>query len=84
MRGDVACIVRTTISLPDDLHSQLVSIAHDRRETMSRTVEEFVRRALRGDPPAYRMVRNALTGFVGAEFGRPVTDDDVRSLYDEE
>jgi predicted transcriptional regulator len=75
--------VRTTISLPDDLHAQLLSLARDRRETMSRTVENLVRRSLRGDQPAYTLSRDPETGFVGIEFGRPITEDDVRSLDDE-
>lgn len=76
--------MRTTISLPDDLHAQLLSISRDRRETISRTVAALLQRALAGDQPAYRMVRNPLTGFIGADFERPVTEDDVRSLDDDE
>jgi hypothetical protein len=76
--------VRTTISLPDDLHAQLVSISRDRRETVSRTVEDLVRRGLGGVQPAYRMVRDPDTGFIGVDCGRPITEEDVRSLDDEE
>lgn len=76
--------MRTTINLPDELHAQLVSISRDRRETVSRTVESLVRRGLGGARPAYRMSRNARTGFVGIEFGKPITDEDVRSLDDDE
>lgn len=76
--------MRTTITFSDDLYCQLVSISRDRRETMSRTVEELVRRALQSDRPTYRMVRNPRTGFVGAGLGRPVTEEDVRALDDDE
>lgn len=76
--------MRTTINRSDELHAQLVSISRDRRETVSRTVEDLVRRGLAGDRPAYRMRRNARTGFVGIEFGRPITDEDIRSLDDDE
>lgn len=76
--------VRTTISLPDDLHAQLLSISRDRRETVSRTIADLLRRTLAEDRPGYRMVRNPLTGFVGADLDRPVTEDDVRSLDDDE
>lgn len=76
--------MRTTISLPDDLHAQLLSISRDRRETVSRTVADLLHRALAEGRPGYRMVRNPLTGFLGAELGQPVTEDDVRSLDDDE
>ena len=76
--------MRTTISLPDDLHAQLLSISRDRRETVSRTVADLLQRALAQDRPGYRMVRNPRTGFLGADFEAPVTEDDVRSLDDDE
>ncbi len=76
--------MRTTLTLPDDLHAQLVSISRDRSQTMSRTVEVLLHRALNADRPRYRMVRNRHTGFLGADLGRPVTEDDVRSLDDDE
>lgn len=76
--------VRTTISLPDELHAQLLSISRDRRETVSRTVADLLQRALASDRPSYRMVRNPRTGFVGADFDTPLTEDDVRSLDDDE
>lgn len=76
--------MRTTISLPDDLHAQLLSISRDRHETVSRTVAALLKRAMEQDGTSYRMVRNPLTGFVGAELGRQITEDDVRSLDDDE
>ncbi len=76
--------MRTTITLSDDLHAQLVSISRDRRETVSRTVEDLLRRGLGGERPSYRMVRDPDTGFIGVDFGRPITEEDVRSLDDEE
>lgn len=76
--------MRTTLSLPDDLHAQLLSISRDRRETVSRTVADLLQRALAQDRPGYRMVRNPLTGFLGADLGRPITEDDVRALDDDE
>lgn len=72
----------TTITLSDDLHAWLVSLSRDRRETMSRTVEELVERALRGDRPSYTVYRDSETGFVGIDFGRLITEEDVRSLDD--
>lgn len=76
--------MRTTLNLSDDLHAQLVSISRDRRETISRTVEDLVRKALGGDRPAYTMYRDPDTGFLVTDFGRTVTEEDVRSLEDDE
>lgn len=75
--------MRTTITLPDDLHARLVSLSRDRRETVNRTIEELVLHALRGDRPSYSVQRHRQTGFVGIDFGRPLTGDDVRSLDDD-
>jgi predicted transcriptional regulator len=75
--------VRTTITLPSELHARLLSLARDRHQTVSRTVEELLHRAMRGDEP-YRMVRDPDTGFLGLETGRTLTEEDVRSLDDDE
>ena len=76
--------MRTTITLPDDLHHQLVSLASDRRLSFSRTVEELVRRGLGSAAAPYRMRRSDRTGLLTVGFGRPVTTEDVRSLDDED
>lgn len=76
--------MRTTISLPEDLHAQLSSLSRDRRETLSRTIEELIRRALRSEKPAYVMHRHPETGLLGIDFGEPITEEDVRSLDDDE
>lgn len=76
--------MRTTITLPDGLHAQLVSISQAQRQTVSRTVEVLLRRALNADRPTYRMVRNRHAGFLGADLGWPITEHDIRSLDDDE
>lgn len=77
--------MRTTLSLSDELHAQLVSISRDRQVTVSRAVEELLQRALRGETsPQYEMATNRYTGFLGARLGRRLTEDDVRSLDDDE
>lgn len=76
--------MRTTISLPDDLHAQLVSISRDRRETVSRTVEDLVRRGLGVDRPSYRKYRDPDTGFIVLDFGGTIAEAHVRSLDDDE
>jgi len=40
-------LMRTTINLPDDLHRAAQALAHDRHQSLSRTVEELMRRGLR-------------------------------------
>ena len=76
--------MRTTLSLPDDLHARLLSVSSDRHETLSRTVAHLLERALSDEPSPYRMVRNPRTGFIGFELGRVITEEDVRSLDDDE
>ena len=78
--------VRTTISLPDDLHAQLQSIARDRREPLSRTIEELVRRGMGQRPRPYTMQRSDVTGLMTISFddGRVVTDEDVYRMLDDD
>lgn len=76
--------MRTTISLPDDLHHQLASIARDRRVTLSRTIEELVRRAMHHPDDDDRLQRSPVTGLLTVRLDRPITADDVRALEDEE
>lgn len=85
--------MRTTITLSDDLHELLLSIARIRRLTLSATIEEIITRSLRDETPARedRLSRSRKTGLPvvrlglsgGARVGRPVTVDDVRALDDE-
>lgn len=75
--------MRTTIDLPDDLHRLLVSVAHDRRETLSHTVGTLLRRALMPEG-AVVLQREPRTGLPVVSLGRIVTSEDVRSLEDEE
>jgi Arc/MetJ family transcription regulator len=75
--------VRTTVTLSDDVHARVVSVARDRHQTVSRTVEELVRRALGEQRPTYTMSRDPDTGFLGIDFGQPITAEDVRSLDDD-
>jgi hypothetical protein len=78
--------VRTTIDLPEDLHEVAKSLAHDRSQTMSEMVADLMRRGLGiGEPePSYRIERDPLTGFPCISVGRTITNEDVRSLEDDE
>ncbi len=75
--------MRTTIELRDDLHKRALSIARDRNESLSATVNDLLERVL--DPPSSRPTvgRDPETGLVTVTLGRPVTTEDVRSLEDD-
>lgn len=75
-------LMRTTIDLPDDLHAAARSIARDRGTTLSETVADLLRRGL-GQQGSVQYGRSASTGLPVARMGRPVTQDDVRSLEDD-
>lgn len=74
--------MRTTVDLPEDLHDAARSIARDRGTTMSAVVTELVRRGL-GQSTGVAVERSATTGLAVIRLGRPVTQDDVRSLDDD-
>lgn len=74
--------MRTTIELPDELHSQVQAIARDTHRTLSETIAELVRRGL-GHSNAPEITRSRRTGLPVVTLGRTVTSEDVRSLDDE-
>jgi hypothetical protein len=74
--------VRTTIDLPDDLHRLMTAIANDRRQSLSHTVAEVLRRALQADARSSTEVDPA-TNLPLVRLGRTITSEDVRSLEDE-
>ncbi|MDR3068724.1 MAG: hypothetical protein LBU50_04395 [Cellulomonas sp.] len=75
--------MRTTIDLPDDLHRQATSIARDNHQTLSQAVVALMRRGLGQDRSA-TVRTDERTGRVVLHVGRPVTEQDVRSLDDDE
>jgi hypothetical protein len=75
--------MRTTVDIPEDLHSQAVAIARDTHQTLSQAVAMLIRRGLGLDSRA-RVYTDAATGRVMLDVPRPITADDVRSLDDEE
>lgn len=74
--------MRTTIDLPDDLHRVATAIARDRGTTLSGAVAMLLRRAL-GTPGNAQVVTSERTGLEVIRLGRPVTNEDARSLDDE-
>lgn len=78
-------LMRTTIDLPDDLHSQAMAIARDTHRSFSATVACLVRRGLRqgSDPRGAESAQSPRTGLPTVTLGRPLTSEDVRTLEDE-
>ncbi len=76
--------MRTTIDLPDDLHRAARALAHDRHQSLSRTVAEIMRRGLQQPEPSTEEGTSSSSGFpTFASAGRPITAEDVRALDDE-
>lgn len=74
--------MRTTIDLPDDIHAIALSIARDRKQTLSQTVASLIRQGI-GDAGAGERL-STRNGFLVLRTGAgPVTADDVRALDDE-
>jgi len=75
--------VRTTIDLPDDLHRLVKAIARDQGISSSEAVAMLLRRAI-GTPGAAEVLPSDRTGLRVLRLGRTITDEDVRSLDDEQ
>lgn len=75
--------MRTTIDLPEDLHRQARSIAHDSQRSFSAVVAELIRRGLRSESSA-PVAQDQSTGLPVLDLGKTITSEDVRSLEDEE
>lgn len=73
--------MRTTIDLPDDLHSQAKSIAKDTSRTLSETIAELVRRGLE-QGGRREISRSARTGLPVLRLGTVITTEGVRALDD--
>ncbi len=74
--------MRTTITLPAELHDVLAAVAHDRRQTLSETVTELLLRSLMPAEPAH-VDADGRSGLPVVRVGRVVTHEDVRSLEDD-
>lgn len=78
-------LMRTTIDIPDDLHRAASSLAHDRRQSLSRTLGELIRQGLSpSGGVAVGVARDPDTGFPVVHLGRPITTEMVRSAADED
>jgi hypothetical protein len=74
--------VRTTIDLPPDLHQLTTALARSRRQTLSQTIADILRRSLLSDDGP-EVAQDTATGLPVVRLGRPITSDDVASLEDE-
>jgi hypothetical protein len=74
--------MRTTIDLPTDLHAQLMSLARDRRQSLSHTTAELLYRCLGHDQGA-RVAVDPASGQTLLYLSRPITEQDVRCLEDD-
>jgi predicted transcriptional regulator len=78
-------MMRTTVDLPEDLHRAATSLARDRGQSLSQTVSDLMRRALRPDITVpHRFVIDADAGLPVVFLGTPVTTEMVRAAVDEE
>jgi hypothetical protein len=75
--------VRTTIDLPADLHQLTTSLARSQRKTLSQTITDILRGALLSEDPVDVSIDDR-TGLPQVRLGRPITDEDVAALEDEE
>ena len=73
--------MRTTLDLPDDLHTLAREIAHQQHKTLSQVITELVQIGLKPDNPD--PVATTKPGLPTISVGRPITAEDVRSLEDE-
>lgn len=75
-------LVRTTIDLPDELHSQARSLARDSQRSLSEVVADLIRRGLRTHDAA-EITRSTMTGLPTLDIGTTITTETVRELEDE-
>lgn len=72
--------MRTTIDLPDDLHQAATQIAHDRHQTLSRTVASLLRSALAGGQHGTTLEIDPDSGLPTMHVGRRITAEDVAAV----
>lgn len=74
--------MRTTIDLKPDIHRLAQSVARDRHQTLSETINELLGRVLRPQVAPVTSVSKR-TGLRTIRLGRMITADDVRELEDD-
>jgi hypothetical protein len=74
--------MRTTVDLQPDLHRMAMSIARDRRQTLSETINDLLGKVLTPGETA-TFSTSPTTGLPTVRLGRLITPDDVRDLEDD-
>ena len=74
--------MRTTIDLRPDIHRLAQSVARDRHQTLSETINELLGRVLSPQTAPVTSVSQR-TGLRTIRLGRVITADDVRELEDD-
>jgi plasmid stability protein len=75
--------VRTTVDLPDDVHTLLRSLARSQGRSFSETVAEILRHAVLPSRAA-SLRHDEVTGLVTADVGRPITAEEAATYDDDE
>ncbi len=73
--------MRTTIDLPEDLHSLARELAYQQKKTLSQVITELIRSATRTE--AGPRIETSPSGRLVVHLGRPITEEEVKSLEDE-
>ncbi len=75
--------VRTTVDLPDDVHSVVSRLARDRGQSLSRTLADLVRLGL-APAPDQPLEVDPVTGLGLVRIGRRITSEDVAAAVDDD
>ncbi|MXW42261.1 MAG: antitoxin [Acidimicrobiia bacterium] len=77
--------MRTTVDLPEDIHTLASELAHQQRKTMSEVLVEFIRDGLNSlnEAEVNEKAEVNKSGWPTVTIGRIITAEDVRSLEDE-
>ena len=76
--------MRTTITIPDDVHRRVASLAKDTDRTLSEAFVDLVRRGLGEAATTLKIATDEATGLPQVSLGAVVTTDDVRRLLDDD
>ena len=74
--------MRTTIDLPDDLHALARELAYQQKKTLSQVVAELIRSATNTESGP--RIETSPSGRLVVALGHPITEEEVKSLEDEE
>lgn len=76
--------MRTTVDLPSATHRRVREIAAQRGQSRSAVLADLVVRGLAEMEEPVTVAMDPATGLPSLSLARPLTDDDVRELLDDE